>query len=81
VYIKPISEKMIRADAKLTIEEAKKLLGIGIREKHFNTLAGFIEHKLGRIPKPGEKIELKKVTIVVEKADKQRIKKVKIIKK
>jgi CBS domain containing-hemolysin-like protein len=43
-------------------------------------MAGFIEHKLQRIPKKGEKIKLKNITIEVDEATKQGIKSVKIIK-
>jgi magnesium and cobalt transporter len=81
VYIKPVNEKTIRADARATIDQIEKELGIGLKEKHFNTIAGFIEHKLGKIPKKGEKIELAKVSIIIESATKQRIEKVRIIKK
>lgn len=81
VYIKPVDEKVIRADAKITVEQIEKTFGIGLKEKHFNTIAGFIEHKLGRIPEKGEKIDLGKVRIIIEKATKQKIEKVKIIKK
>lgn len=81
VYVKPVNEKVIMADARATIDQIEKELGVGLKEKHFNTIAGFIEHKLGRIPKKGEKIELSKVSIIVEKASKQRIEKVKIIRK
>ena len=81
IYIKPVDEKVISADAKITVEQIEKTFGIGLKEKHFNTLAGFIEHKLGRIPEKGEKIDLGKVRIIIEKATKQKIEKVKIIRK
>jgi len=79
VYIKRVNDRLIRVDAKASIEEINKILHLGLKEKHFNTMAGFIEHKLGRIPKKGEKIELKKVTIEVDEVTKQEIKSVKII--
>lgn len=81
VYIKSVDEKTIKADARATVDQVEKILGIGLKEKHFNTIAGFIEHKLGRIPKKGEKIDLAKIFIIVEKASKQRVEKVKIVKK
>ena len=80
-YVQSINDKVMKADAKVTIEQMEKILGVVLKEKHFNTLAGFIEHKLGRIPKKGEKIDLAKVSIIVEKATKQRVEKVKIIRK
>jgi Mg2+/Co2+ transporter CorB len=57
------------------------VLHLGLKEFHFDTIAGFIEHKLERIPKQGEKIRLKRVTIEVEKVTRQKIKSVKIIKR
>ena len=55
------------------------MLHLGLQGEHFDTIAGFVEHKLQRIPKKGEKIELKNVTIEVDKVTKQGIKSVKII--
>ena len=55
-------------------------LNLELPQGNFNTLAGFIQHKLERMPKKGEEIKLKKVTIIVEKVTKQQIKSVKIIK-
>ncbi len=79
VYIKKVSDNLIRVDAKVSIEEINKILHLGLKEKHFNTIAGFIEHKLGRIPKRGERIKLKKVLIEIDEATKQEIRSVKIL--
>ena len=59
---------------------ANGLVHLGLKKGNFETLAGFIEHRLKRIPKKGEKIKLKKVTIQVDKVDKKEIKSVKILK-
>jgi Mg2+/Co2+ transporter CorB len=80
VHIKKVNEKLIRVDAKATIEEINKTLHLGLKGEHFETIAGFMEHKLQRIPKRGEQIKLKNVTIEVTKADKQGIQSVKIMK-
>jgi putative hemolysin len=79
VNIKKVSEKLIRIDARATIEEINKNLQLGLKGEHFETLAGFIEHRLKRVPKKGEKIKLKDVTLEIVKADKQGIQSVKII--
>ncbi len=78
VYVKKISDKLIRVDAKVSVEEINKVLHLGLKKRHFNTLAGFIEHKLRRIPKKGEKLRLKKIIMEVNKVTKQGIKSVKI---
>ncbi|MBT3397370.1 HlyC/CorC family transporter [archaeon] len=79
VNIKKVSEKLIRVDARATIEEINKNLQLGLRGEHFETIAGFIEHRLQRVPKRGEKIKLKDVTLEIVKADKQGIQSVNII--
>ena len=80
VYIKRINDKLIRVDAKASVEEINEILHLGLKEGRFDTIAGFIEHKLQRIPKKGEKIKLKNITIEIDEATNQGIKSVKIIK-
>ncbi len=80
VHIKKVNDKLIRVDAKVSVEEINKLLHLGLKGEQFHTLAGFIEHKLEKIPKKGEKVKLKNVIIEVDKVDKQGIKSVKVIK-
>lgn len=79
VYIKKVSDKLIRVDARASVEEVNKILHLGLKEKPFDTVAGFVEHKLQRIPKKGEKIKLRKVTIEIDKVTSQGVKSVKII--
>lgn len=80
VYIKKISEKLIRVDAKASVEEVNKVLHLSLKKEKFNTIAGFVEHYLQKIPKKGETIKLKNVTIIVDRVDSQGVKSVKIIK-
>lgn len=80
VYIKKISDKLIRADARASVEEINEILHLGLKEMNFNTIAGFVESRLQRVPKKGEKIKLKNITIEVDEVTKQGIKSVKIIK-
>jgi len=80
VYIKKINDKLIRIDARASVEEINEVLQLGLKEGRFDTMAGFIEHKLQRIPKKGEKIKLKNIIIEVDEVTKQGIKSVKIIK-
>lgn len=79
VHIKRVSDRLIRVDAKVSIEEINEVLHLGLEEGHFNTLAGFIEHRLQRIPDEGEKIKLEKITIEVDRVTPQGIKSVKMI--
>jgi putative hemolysin len=74
-------QKTIHIDAKTSIDDINKSLKLGLKGEHFNTIAGFIVEKLGRVPRVGEKIKLKNANIEVTQATKQTVKKVRITKK
>ena len=80
VYIKKVNDKLTQVSARTSVEEINKMLHLGLKGEHFNTIGGFVEHKLRKIPKKGEKIKLKNVIIEVDKVTKQGIESVKIIK-
>ncbi|MCK5449701.1 HlyC/CorC family transporter [Candidatus Pacearchaeota archaeon] len=80
IYFKKLNDKSIIVDAKIPIDKLNKSLDLGIRGKQYNTLAGYIEHKLQRIPKRGEKIKLKNAIIEVREVTRQGIKSVNITK-
>ncbi|MBU2576650.1 MAG: hemolysin family protein [Nanoarchaeota archaeon] len=81
IYFKKLDEKVIIVDAKAPIDEFNRILKLGLRGQQFNTIAGYIEHRLQRIPKQGERIKLKNAIIEVGEVTPQGIKNVKIIKK
>lgn len=66
----------------ITIYDVNKLLNADIPEGDYNTLSGFLQEELGRIPSEKEKpvIETKKVTYKIEKYKDKRIIKVKACK-
>lgn len=74
VHIKKISNKLIRVDSKASIEEINEVLHLGLRGNHFDTIAGFIERRLRRIPGKGEKIKLKNVVVEVHKIVQNKVK-------
>ncbi len=79
--IKKLSNKMVKMDANTPIDKVNKFMKLNLKADNFITLAGFIEHKLQRIPKKGEKIQLPSATIIVDKVERQKIKVLKILKK
>ena len=79
IYFKKLDNNTIMVDAKIPIDKLNKALNLGIRGEQYNTLAGYVEHKLQRIPRQGEKIKLKNAIIEVREVTKQGIKNVKII--
>ena len=66
----------------MTIYDVNKLLDAGIPEGDYDTLSGFLQEELGRIPGDKEKpiIETEKVTYKIEKYKDKRILKVKACK-
>lgn len=81
VLIKKVSDSLIRVDAKISVEELNKHLHLGLKSGHFNTLAGFIEHKLQNIPKKGDQVKLDKVILEIDKVTQRKIQSVKVVKK
>jgi len=80
LYFKKLNENIMRVDAKTPIDELNKILKLGIRGEQYNTLAGYIEHRLQRIPRQGERIKLRNAVIEVGEVTNQGIKNAKIIK-
>ncbi len=78
---KKVEDNIISVDAKVSIDELNKALKLGIKPGQFNTIAGYIQDRLQRIPHVGEKIKLRNAIIEVTEKTKQGVKKVRIIKK
>ncbi|HER23588.1 MAG TPA: HlyC/CorC family transporter [Candidatus Atribacteria bacterium] len=76
-----IGDNTVITDAIISIEKINEILNIEIPENGFETLGGFIYDLLGRVPEKGEKIKYKNCQIIIEKIVKNRIRRVKIIKK
>jgi putative hemolysin len=77
-YLTKISDGVFRTNAKITLEELNKLLKLNLKSGTSNTLGGFIQDRLERIPKKGEKIKFRKLTFIIEKVTKKGIEVVKI---
>ena len=81
LYCKKLKKDIVKVDAKAPIDELNKVLKLGIKSGQFNTIAGYIQDKLQRIPHQGEKIKLRNAIIEVVDVTKQGIKTIKIIKR
>ncbi len=77
-YLTKISEGIFRTKAKITLEELNKILKVKLDSETSNTLGGFIQDKLERIPRKGEKIRFRKLTFIIEKVNNKGIEVVKI---
>ena len=79
---KKIDENTYIINASMPIYDVNKLFGDEIPEGDYDTLSGYLQEKLGRIPKDDEKpiIETKKITYKIEESEDKRILKVKACK-
>ncbi|MBT7706443.1 HlyC/CorC family transporter [archaeon] len=74
------TKNSIMVDARTSIDEINKALELGIDGQHFTTIGGYMTEKMGRIPRVGEKMKLRKVTLEVRRATVREIKRIKISK-
>ncbi|MFW5991553.1 MAG: hemolysin family protein [Candidatus Nanoarchaeia archaeon] len=80
VNIKKTDKNTYEISGEVSLEEIAKKTGYVFRVKNnINTLSGFIMSKMGRIPKKGESVELKKLRLTVEGVRDNRIQKVKMV--
>jgi CBS domain containing-hemolysin-like protein len=77
----PVSEHEAIMDARVPFSEVQETFGIEPPEgaDEFDTLGGFVTHELGRLPKPGETVQLDGVKFVVESVDGRRVGRVRVI--
>jgi putative hemolysin len=62
-----INEYTFQIDGGMRIEEANDEMGLELPEGEYETVAGFVLHLLGRIPKHGEQIRYKGMKLVITK--------------
>ena len=79
---KKIDENTYIIEGNIAIYDAEKVLGIEIEDGEYDTLAGYLIEKLGRIPKPGEEltVETKDAIYKIEKIKNKKIIEVKVCK-
>jgi CBS domain containing-hemolysin-like protein len=66
--VEQLDELTIRIDAQLRVDEVNEDLGLSLPESdYYETVAGFILYKLGRVPKEGDKLRYKGWCITVSR--------------
>ena len=77
-----LDENTYLISGSMNIDDISKLLQVEIEEGEYDTLSGYLQEKLGRIPEDEEKpiIETDKVTYKIEEYEDRRIIKVKVCK-
>jgi len=69
-------EYVVSGDAE--VEKIEELFDLDIAEDDYITVGGLIIHHLGRLPKQGEKIQIKGLSLEILEVDQKRIKKLRI---
>jgi putative hemolysin len=71
-------DRTVLADAALALDELNAHLGTSLTDEFSVSIGGLITHRLGRIPEPGERLELPGVRIEVLRAKKHRVELVRV---
>lgn len=79
--IEKISEEEYLVDGNIKIEEINRLLDVDLASDDYDTIAGFVIGLINRFPDLHEKVPYQNLIFVAETIDKNRIEKVRIIKK
>lgn len=79
--IKVIKDDEYIVKGSTKIDEVNEMLGIDIESEDFDSIGGFVIGEVGRFPKKGEFIEYDDVKLIIEEIEKNKIKKLKILKK
>jgi CBS domain containing-hemolysin-like protein len=71
-----LARDTVLLDAQAGVEEASEILGFRIPEGNYETVAGFLLRRFGRIPEPGEKVTFEGAVFEIAEADRWRIRSV-----
>lgn len=71
-----INDRTVLIDAGLDIDDVNEIIHTNIPTKEFDTLAGFIYHRLGVIPEGGEELQWEDNTFIIKEINGNRISKV-----
>lgn len=71
--IYPRDEGQYAVKALTTIEDFNEFFGVELDDTEFDTIGGLISQSLGRMPVPGDTVEIEDFHFVVKKADTRRV--------
>ena len=74
--VEALDDGRFRIDARLGVDDLNELLGTELPEEGWDTVGGLVFGTLGRVPRPGERVELDRTTIEVEVLQGRRVAKV-----
>ncbi|SER40532.1 hemolysin family protein [Natrinema salaciae] len=74
-----VDERTVLVDGEVNIEDVNDVIGVELPEgEEFETIAGFVFNRAGRLVEPGETFAYEGVDLIVETVDTTRIKRVRI---
>lgn len=76
--IKIIKEDEYIINGNVKIDEVNEMIGTNIESEDFDSIGGFVIGEIGRFPDQGEIIEYENIKFIIEKIDKNSIKKMKM---
>ena len=76
--VEAVSDNEFFIDARVSIDQLNELLSVAVEGDGFDTLGGFVYHRLGKIPSPGDTIEYDGINIEVISALGRRLKKLRV---
>ncbi|RMF49917.1 MAG: HlyC/CorC family transporter [Anaerolineae bacterium] len=71
--IQPLADGQVLIDGLTLIDDVNEELGLNLEDAHYNTIAGFVLGRLGRIPQVGDAVDVDGVRLEVREMDGLRI--------
>lgn len=78
--VETVSEREVRVDARVPLDDVNDLLGVQWESEDSDTIGGFVAEELGRVPNPGDTLQVGGHSITVLSAEGARIKLLSIFK-
>ncbi|CAA9547429.1 MAG: Hemolysins and related proteins containing CBS domains [uncultured Thermomicrobiales bacterium] len=66
------------ADGRLAVEDAEDALGLTFEEDDYDSLGGFVQKHLGRLPQDGDEFEAEGVSVLIMEVERHRVRKMRV---
>ena len=76
--IEPLGENEFLLDARVGIDQLNELMNVNVESDGFDTVGGFVYHRLGKLPSSGDLVEYDGLTIKVISTIGRRLKKLRV---
>jgi CBS domain containing-hemolysin-like protein len=76
--IEALDDNVFIMDARVSIDQLNELLRVSVEGDDFDTLGGFVYHRLGKIPSPGDAVQYDGLSIEVISTVGRRLKRLKV---